>query len=95
MKAVQMHQERLTRLTCHKMHTVVLMGNARIRNKWINDPLLHVCVFRAYVTATSIDSNMTRMAGPSRLIDAASSTKCVHRNHESSHPRGSHAGASL
>lgn len=42
-KAVQMHAERLVRLNCHKMHTVVLLGNARVRNKWINDSLLHVC----------------------------------------------------
>ena len=36
------HAERLLRIDCHKIHTVALIVNARIRNKWINDPLLHV-----------------------------------------------------
>jgi xeroderma pigmentosum group C-complementing protein len=36
------HAERLLRVDCHKIHTVALIVNARIRNKWINDPLLHV-----------------------------------------------------
>ncbi|KAF9465269.1 hypothetical protein BDZ94DRAFT_1160286 [Collybia nuda] len=35
------HAERLVRIDCHKIHTVALLGNAWIRNKWINDPLLH------------------------------------------------------
>lgn len=35
--------EHLARLNSHKMHTVCLLMNARVRNKWINDELLHVC----------------------------------------------------
>ncbi|KAJ3752274.1 hypothetical protein EV360DRAFT_55515 [Lentinula raphanica] len=35
------HAERLLRIDCHKIHTVLLLVNARIRNKWLNDELLH------------------------------------------------------
>ncbi|TFK33041.1 hypothetical protein BDQ12DRAFT_716098 [Crucibulum laeve] len=35
------HAERLIRIDCHKIHTVALLGNAWIRNKWIKDELLH------------------------------------------------------
>ncbi|KAF8073973.1 hypothetical protein FPV67DRAFT_1606155 [Lyophyllum atratum] len=35
------HAERIRRIEVHKVHTVVLLGNASVRNKWINDPLLH------------------------------------------------------
>ncbi|KAF9485754.1 Rad4-domain-containing protein [Pholiota conissans] len=35
------HAERLIRIDCHKVHTVALIANARVRNKWLNDPLLH------------------------------------------------------
>ncbi|KAG9004889.1 hypothetical protein FRB94_001982 [Tulasnella sp. JGI-2019a] len=33
--------ERTARLESHKLHTVTLLANASVRNKWINDPLLH------------------------------------------------------
>ncbi|KAG9308862.1 hypothetical protein JVU11DRAFT_11321 [Chiua virens] len=39
--AAALHARRVLRTTCHKIHTVALLANARIRNKWINDPLLH------------------------------------------------------
>ncbi|PFH49962.1 hypothetical protein AMATHDRAFT_194065 [Amanita thiersii Skay4041] len=35
------HAERLRRVDCHKIHTIVLLANAQVRNKWLNDPLLH------------------------------------------------------
>ncbi|KAJ7575142.1 hypothetical protein C8J56DRAFT_1017213 [Mycena floridula] len=35
------HAERILRIDCHKFHTVCLLANARVRNKWVNDPLLH------------------------------------------------------
>ncbi|KAJ3735857.1 hypothetical protein DFJ43DRAFT_1207547 [Lentinula guzmanii] len=35
------HAERMLRIDCHKIHTVLLLMNARIRNKWLNDELLH------------------------------------------------------
>ncbi|KAJ6508305.1 hypothetical protein C8R45DRAFT_439424 [Mycena sanguinolenta] len=35
------NSERLLRTNCHKLHTLALLTNARARNKWINDRLLH------------------------------------------------------
>ncbi|KAF5360558.1 hypothetical protein D9756_005054 [Leucocoprinus leucothites] len=35
------HAERILRIDCHKIHTVALLVNARIRNRWLNDGLLH------------------------------------------------------
>ena len=35
------------RLDCHKVHTVTLLMNAKVRNHWINDPLLHVRLARS------------------------------------------------
>ncbi|KAJ7274130.1 hypothetical protein C8J57DRAFT_1506245 [Mycena rebaudengoi] len=35
------HTERRLRINCHKAHTLALLANAWVRNKWINDPLLH------------------------------------------------------
>ncbi|KAF8644668.1 hypothetical protein AX16_008328 [Volvariella volvacea WC 439] len=35
------YAERVLRIDCHKVHTIALLGNAWVRNKWINDPLLH------------------------------------------------------
>ncbi|KAH9985042.1 hypothetical protein BJV74DRAFT_946268 [Russula compacta] len=34
------HAERLLRIDCHKVHTVALIANASVRNRWINDELL-------------------------------------------------------
>ncbi|KAG0698293.1 Rad4-domain-containing protein [Suillus ampliporus] len=33
--------ERILRTGTHKVHTVCLLANARVRNRWINDELLH------------------------------------------------------
>ena len=41
-RAAQIAAERIVRLDCHKIHTVTLLMNAKVRNQWINDPLLHV-----------------------------------------------------
>ena len=41
-RAAQIAAERIVRLDCHKVHTVTLLMNAKVRNHWINDPLLHV-----------------------------------------------------
>jgi hypothetical protein len=35
--------QRLRRLEAHKMHTIALLASFSLRNKWINDQLLHVC----------------------------------------------------
>nr|GAT55865.1 predicted protein [Mycena chlorophos] len=32
--------ERLLRINCHKLHTLALLANAWVRNRWINDELL-------------------------------------------------------
>ncbi|EJC98123.1 Rad4-domain-containing protein [Fomitiporia mediterranea MF3/22] len=40
-QAEQIAELRALRLTCHKIHTVALLANAIIRNKLLNDPLLH------------------------------------------------------
>ncbi|KAG8855729.1 hypothetical protein FRB96_006773 [Tulasnella sp. 330] len=37
----RINAERTARLESHKLHTVALLSNATIRNKWLNDPLLH------------------------------------------------------
>lgn len=39
--AAALHAHRVLRTTCHKIHTVCLLANARVRNRWINDELLH------------------------------------------------------
>ncbi|CDO71667.1 hypothetical protein BN946_scf184915.g11 [Trametes cinnabarina] len=39
-RALQLAAERLVRLDCHKIHTVALLMNAKVRNHWLNDPLL-------------------------------------------------------
>lgn len=41
-RAAELYALRVARLNCHKAHTILLLGNARVRNRWINDPLLHV-----------------------------------------------------
>ncbi|KAG7445688.1 Rad4-domain-containing protein [Guyanagaster necrorhizus] len=35
------HADRVLRINCHKIHTVSLLANAWVRNKWLNDELLH------------------------------------------------------
>ncbi|KAI0662018.1 hypothetical protein C8Q70DRAFT_909438 [Cubamyces menziesii] len=39
-RAAQLAAERLVRLDCHKIHTVALLMNAKVRNRWLNDSLL-------------------------------------------------------
>ncbi|KIJ64619.1 hypothetical protein HYDPIDRAFT_90094 [Hydnomerulius pinastri MD-312] len=36
-----LHAQRVLRTTSHKIHTVALLANVRVRNKWLNDELLH------------------------------------------------------
>ncbi|KAF8527521.1 hypothetical protein BU17DRAFT_81725 [Hysterangium stoloniferum] len=40
-KSVISHAERVLRLQVHKIHTISLISNGWIRNKYLNDPLLH------------------------------------------------------
>jgi xeroderma pigmentosum group C-complementing protein len=48
--------ERITRTRIHKVHTVCLLANARVRNKWLNDELLHVR--DSFSTLHSIDPSI-------------------------------------
>jgi xeroderma pigmentosum group C-complementing protein len=41
-KARLSRADQLLRTNSHKLHTLALLTNAWVRNKWINDPLLHV-----------------------------------------------------
>jgi hypothetical protein len=36
------HAERRLRVDVHKIHTVALLAGAGVRNRWLNDELLHV-----------------------------------------------------
>ncbi|KAF8526095.1 hypothetical protein JB92DRAFT_2873311 [Gautieria morchelliformis] len=40
-KTTMSHAERVVRLECHKIHTICLISNAWIRNRYLNDRLLH------------------------------------------------------
>lgn len=40
-KRVMSHAERVLRLQVHKIHTICLISNGRIRNRYLNDKLLH------------------------------------------------------
>ena len=45
-RAAAIQAARVARLDCHKVHTICLIANGQIRNRWLNDPLLHVsCPF--------------------------------------------------
>ena len=46
-RAAELYAQRVARLNCHKIHTVLLIGNAQTRNKWLNDDLLHVSTLSA------------------------------------------------
>ncbi|KAG5646006.1 hypothetical protein DXG03_004608 [Asterophora parasitica] len=61
------HAERLRRIDCHKIHTVVLLGNAWGRNKWLNDELLHARLLS--VTPMALQ-NAFAMIHKSRVPDA-------------------------
>jgi xeroderma pigmentosum group C-complementing protein len=47
-KRALIQEERLKRILSHKIHTVALIANARVRNTWLNDELLHVCKYATY-----------------------------------------------
>ncbi|KAI0769954.1 hypothetical protein C8Q74DRAFT_1272317 [Fomes fomentarius] len=67
-RAVQLAAERAIRLDCHKMHTVALLVNAKVRNKWINDPLLHARLMS--LTPLTVQNAFT-MIHKSRVPEAA------------------------
>ncbi|KAI9058217.1 Rad4-domain-containing protein [Trametes sanguinea] len=67
-KAVQMAAERLIRLDCHKIHTVALLMNAKVRNHWLNDPLLQARLMS--MTPLPLQNSFA-MIHKSRIPDAA------------------------
>ncbi|KAI0345889.1 Rad4-domain-containing protein [Trametopsis cervina] len=67
-KAAALAAERIARLNCHKMHTIVLMGNASTRNKWLNDDLLQA---RLMSLAPLSLQNAFAMIHKSRIPDAS------------------------
>ncbi|KZT11843.1 Rad4-domain-containing protein [Laetiporus sulphureus 93-53] len=76
-QAEKLYAERLARLTCHQLHTVALLANARIRDKWINDPLLHARLMSLTplplqnAFATIIRSRYPDAAQRGRMFEAA------------------------
>lgn len=44
-KSQALARERFVRLQSHRLHTIALFTSASIRNKWINDPLLHASIY--------------------------------------------------
>ncbi|PIL22401.1 hypothetical protein GSI_15089 [Ganoderma sinense ZZ0214-1] len=67
-RAVQLAAERAVRLDCHKIHTVALLMNAKVRNQWINDPLLHA---RLMSLTPLAHQNAFAMIHKSRVPEAA------------------------
>ncbi|OSD07353.1 Rad4-domain-containing protein, partial [Trametes coccinea BRFM310] len=67
-KAVQLAAERLIRLDCHKIHTVALLMNAKVRNHWLNDPLLQARLMS--MTPLTLQNSFA-MIHKSRIPDAA------------------------
>lgn len=65
------HAERMLRIDCHKIHTVLLLLNARIRNQWLNDELLHV---RDFFLRYWHDDNS--LVGPPSLTYPPPPTNC-------------------
>ncbi|CAL1713034.1 unnamed protein product [Somion occarium] len=67
-RTAQIQAERVARLHCHQMHTIALIGNARIRNTWINDELLHARLLS--LTPLAIQNSFA-MIHKSRVPEAA------------------------
>ncbi|EIN13025.1 Rad4-domain-containing protein [Punctularia strigosozonata HHB-11173 SS5] len=66
-KRVMSQAERVMRINCHKIHTVALISNASIRNKWLNDPLLHARLMS--LTPLALQNSFT-MITKSRIPEA-------------------------
>ncbi|KAF5344898.1 hypothetical protein D9758_011558 [Tetrapyrgos nigripes] len=62
------HAERLLRIDVHKVHTVTLLLNAKIRNRWLNDELLHARLLS--LTPLSLQNSLA-MIHPSRVPEQA------------------------
>ncbi|KAK7690125.1 hypothetical protein QCA50_006774 [Cerrena zonata] len=66
-RAAKIQAERIARLNCHKMHTIALIANARVRNDWVNDELLHARLLS--LVPLSLQNSFT-MIHKSRVPDA-------------------------
>jgi hypothetical protein len=84
------HAQRVLRIECHKVHTLCLLANARVRNGWINDPLLHVC-HHLLSPDKDLTSFLWGIQGETRVSDSAASPNGVHANPQVAHPRPSAA----
>ncbi|KAG7091277.1 hypothetical protein E1B28_010326 [Marasmius oreades] len=62
------HSERILRIGCHKVHTVSLLVNASIRNRWLNDDLLHARLLS--LTPLPLQNSFA-MIHPSRVPEQA------------------------
>ncbi|KAF9262696.1 Rad4-domain-containing protein [Marasmius fiardii PR-910] len=62
------HAERVLRIGCHKVHTVSLLANASIRNRWLNDELLHARLLS--LTPLPLQNSFA-MIHPSRVPEQA------------------------
>lgn len=101
------HAERLTRIDCHKIHTVALLVNARIRNRWLNDELLQVGLKRTLLTIqptrpilyTLINILTLHFAmfstGPPSLTHTSKTPERICQDPQITHPRSSQTRTSL
>lgn len=71
--------ERFVRLQAHRLHTIALLTNASIRNKWINDPLLHV---RHPSTTFMLWPYLIFPLGSSHVPHTPRSPNLVHSDHQ-------------
>ncbi|THU97115.1 Rad4-domain-containing protein [Dendrothele bispora CBS 962.96] len=62
------HAERILRIDVHKIHTVALLMNAKVRNKWLNDEVLHARLLS--LTPLSLQNSLA-MIHPSRVTEQA------------------------
>ncbi|KAL0069143.1 hypothetical protein AAF712_003829 [Marasmius tenuissimus] len=62
------HAERILRIGCHKVHTVSLLAGTSVRNRWLNDELLHARLLS--VTPLPLQ-NAFAMIHPSRVPEQA------------------------
>ncbi|KAL4250566.1 transglutaminase-like superfamily protein [Abortiporus biennis] len=67
-RAAAIAAQRIARLNCHKIHTITLMANARVRNKWLNDDLLHARLMS--ITPMALQTSFA-MITKSKFPDAA------------------------
>ncbi|KAL0579882.1 hypothetical protein V5O48_002129 [Marasmius crinis-equi] len=62
------HAERILRIGCHKVHTVSLLVSASVRNRWLNDELLHARLLS--LTPLPLQNSFA-MIHPSRVPEQA------------------------